>query len=463
MNLTLLTDFYQLSMAYGYWKNGKHEDPATFNLYFRKIPFGGQYAICAGLHSAVKYLDEFGFSWEDLEFVRETFLSNGIKVEEAFIQYLGNIKFSCSVFAIKEGTLVFPNQPLMRISGPIIQAQLVETALLNIINFQTLIATKADRVCEAANGGSVLEFGLRRAQGPDGGLMASRAAYIGGVSGTSNVLAGQMYGIPVKGTHAHSWVMSFPTELEAFRAYASASQGTFSLLVDTFDTAQGVDNAIQVAKEFEGVSKLVGIRLDSGDLIKLSKMARNKLDNAGLKDVSIFASNDLDEYEIKRLLLGGAKIDIWGVGTKLVTSYDQPALGGVYKMSLINGNPVIKMSNDPEKLSLPGSINVSRQICDDRVVDVIHDDRYESFKGHKVWMFEPLRNIEVAPFNLLEELTGITCEMLKDPVLSTSMARANLIRSKSMFRKLFNEGSGHHQIISDFVKTAQEGLLNRNS
>src|SRR5262245_39386033 len=327
-SLALLTDLYQLTMAAGYWKSGVSEREAVFHLTFRRPPFGGGYAIAAGIAPAVEYLRRFRFTTDDVAYLST--LRDGEKqplFKPAFLAYLRELRFTCTVDAIPEGALAFPHEPILRVRGPILQAQLVETPLLTLINFQTLIATKAARIVQAARGGPVVEFGLRRAQGIDGGLGASRAAYIGGCAGTSNVLAGKLLGIPVLGTHAHSWVMFHGDELAAFRAYADALPGNCTFLVDTYDTIDGVRHAIEVGHELRARGhELAGVRLDSGDLAELSITVRKMLDDGGFPDAKIVASNDLDETLIASLHEQGAMIDVWGVGTKLVTCYDQPAL-----------------------------------------------------------------------------------------------------------------------------------------
>lgn len=366
-NLALLTDLYQLTMAFGYWKSGIIERDSVFNMFFRKNPFGGGYAVACGLHDVIDYLQSFHFEPSDLAYLA-TLKGNDNEplFEQGFLDYLQNMKFSCTVDAIPEGTVVFPHEPLLRIQGPLFQCQMVETAILNMINFQTLIATKASRMRVAAKDEHVLEFGLRRAQGVSGSLSASRAAYIGGVDATSNVLAGKIYDIPVKGTHAHSWVMSFDTELEAFEAYAEAMPNNCVFLVDTYDTLEGVKNAIEVGKKLrEKGHQFNGIRLDSGDLAYLSIEARKLLDDAGFQDTNIVASNDLDEHLIDSLHQQGAKINVWGIGTKLVTGDSQPALGGVYKIAAIrdeNGEwkYKVKLSEQAIKVSTPGIQQVRR-------------------------------------------------------------------------------------------------------
>lgn len=366
-SLALLTDFYQLTMAYAYWKSGKAEQEAVFNLFFRKHPFQGGFSIAAGLDYIVDYCKNFMFSKEDLSYLATMKGKNDEALfEKGFLDYLREMNFSCDIDAIEEGTVVFPNTPLVRVKGPLIQCQLLETPLLNIINFQSLIATKAARINLAAQGEPVLEFGLRRAQGIDGGLAASRAAYIGGCASTSNVMAGKLFGIPVSGTHAHSWIMSFETEMEAFEAYANAFPDQSIFLVDTYDTINGIKNAIKVGMALRSKGKeMVGIRIDSGDLAYFSNVAREMLDEAGFPNAKIVASNDLDENIITSLKGQEASINVWGVGTKLVTAFDQPALGGVYKLSAIrdeNGDwaPKIKLSQQSLKINIPGFHTVKR-------------------------------------------------------------------------------------------------------
>ncbi len=366
-SLSLLTDLYQLTMAFGYWKQGKAEQQSVVHLFFRSHPFQGGYVIAAGLEPALDFVRAFRFTPDDVTFLATLTGNNGQPLfEAAFLEYLAELQLTLDIDAIAEGTVVFPHEPLLRIRGPILQCQLLETALLNIINFQSLIATKAARIVMAAGGDAVLEFGLRRAQGIDGALAASRAAYIGGCAATSNVLAGKRFGIPVKGTHAHSWVMSFETELEAFTAYAEALPNNCVFLVDTYDTLDGVRHAITVGEQLnKSGHRMVGIRLDSGDLAWLSIEARKLLDAAGFQDAAIVASNDLDERLINSLKQQGAAISVWGVGTKLVTAFDQPALGGVYKLGAIQNaagawQPKIKLSEQLIKTSTPGIQQVRR-------------------------------------------------------------------------------------------------------
>jgi nicotinate phosphoribosyltransferase len=368
-------------MAYGYFQLNMHEDLACFHLLYRKNPFHGNYALNCGLESVIDFLTDWRFREDDLDYLST--LKNVYDrplFSQAFLDYLKQLHFSCDVFAIPEGTIVFPYAPLLRIEGPILQCQLLETPLLNMINFQTLIATKATRVCRAAAKDPVIEFGMRRAQGPDGAISASRAAYIGGCVATSNTLAGKLFNIPVRGTHAHSWVTAFPNEMEAFSAYASIMPYNCVLLVDTYNTIAGVKNAIKIGKKLqnEGID-LLAIRLDSGDMASLSMTARQLLDDAGLKDTGILASNTLDEYVITDLKSKGAKISSWGVGTHLATAYDQPALDGVYKLSALQNKDGIfeyklKLSEEKAKVSNPGRHQVRRFFCNEQyLMDVIYD------------------------------------------------------------------------------------------
>ncbi|HEX9046501.1 MAG TPA: nicotinate phosphoribosyltransferase [Verrucomicrobiae bacterium] len=377
----LLTDLYQLTMAYGYWKTGKADQEAVFELFFRKAPFQSGFTLAAGLAPAIEFLSAFCFTPEDTAFLGTLRGNDGQPLfEQAFLDYLQRLKFSCDVHAIPEGTVVFPQEPLLRVQGPILQCQLLETAMLNLLNFQSLVATKAARVCLATQGEPVLEFGLRRAQGIDGALAASRAAYIGGCAATSNVLAGKLFGIPVRGTHAHSWVMSFDDEREAFQAYAEAMPNNCIFLVDTYDTLEGVRCAVETGRWLrERGHEMAGIRLDSGDLAWLSVEARKILDEAGFPKAHIVASNDLDEQIIASLKDQGARINVWGVGTKLVTAYDQPALGGVYKLGAIRGKDgrwdyKLKLSEQTVKISNPGVHQVRRfRVGNEFIADGIYD------------------------------------------------------------------------------------------
>ncbi len=363
-NLTLLTDLYELTMMQGYFKNKAQNETVIFDAFYRNNPCGGGYAISAGLEQVIQYIKELHFSEEDIAYLS----SLGI-FEPDFLDYLKDFRFSGDIYAIPEGTVIFPREPIVKVIAPIMEAQLVETAILNIINHQSLIATKAARVCYAAKGDGIMEFGLRRAQGPDAGIYGARAAMIGGCIGTSNVLCGQLFDVPVKGTHAHSWIMSFPDEYTAFKTYADMYPNACILLVDTYDTLKsGVPNAIRVFTEMRSAGiplTFYGIRLDSGDLAYLSKKARKMLDDAGFTDAVISASNDLDEYLIDSLKTQGAAITSWGVGTNLITSKDNPAFGGVYKLAAIMDKdgrfvPKIKLSENTEKVTNPGNKKIYR-------------------------------------------------------------------------------------------------------
>jgi len=390
--LSLLTDLYQLTMAQGYWKSGRANTQAVFHVFYRTQPFNGGYSICSGLEPALQWLHALRFTKSDVDYLATLKGNDGKALfDPAFLDYLVSMgPLSLDIDAVPEGTVVFPFEPLVRVKGPILQAQLVETALLCMINFGTLVATKAARICASCQGEPVLEFGFRRAQGLDGALTASRAAFIGGCAATSNVLAGKRYGIPVAGTHAHSWVQSFPSQQEAFDHWAETAPNNCVLLVDTYDTLTGVRDAIKTAKKLvERGYKFAGIRLDSGDLAWLSIEARKLLDAAGFPEAKIFASNDLDEHLVTTLKHQGAAINMWGIGTKLVTCYDQPALGGVYKLAATmeegetTWKPCIKLSENAIKVSNPGVLNTRRWIVDGEFAgDVIWD---ECSKPEKAW------------------------------------------------------------------------------
>lgn len=384
-SIALLTDLYELTMACAYFRQGRAEDEAVFHLDFRESPFNGGYSITAGLGYVLDFVERFRFEDDDLAYLGSLRGRDDTALfDESFLDYLGSMRLDVDIDGVPEGTAVFPHCPLLRVRGPILQCQILETPLLNMMNFQTLAATKAARVCEAAKGDAVLEFGLRRAQGFDGALAASRAAYVGGCAATSNVLAGRLFGIPVKGTHAHSWVMSFDSEIESFRAWCEAMPNNTVLLVDTFDTHEGIRRAIEVGKEIQARGGVLeGIRLDSGDLAWLSREARRMLDAAGMPDTKIVASNDLDEHVISSLKDQGAVVAIWGVGTKLATCSDQPALGGVYKLSAIRGGGeaefkrTLKLGEESAKVSTPGILQVRRFSSPDGtrfVADMIWDE-----------------------------------------------------------------------------------------
>ena len=360
----LLTDLYELTMLAGYVAEGMETTPAVFDLFFRTLPFNGGYAVFAGLETALDYLENLSFSPDDLAYLEQLDIFT-----PAFIAFLASFRFRGTVTAPPEGTVVFPNEPLLTVEGTLAEAQFVETALLNIINFQTLVATKAARINHAAAGATVIEFGLRRAQGPDGGLSAARGAYVGGVRSTSNVLAGKVFGIPVRGTHAHSWIMAFDDELTAFRSYAEVFPDSCTLLVDTYDTLKsGIPNAITVAQELRARGhELQGIRIDSGDLAYLSREARRVFDAAGFSEVKIVASNELDELIIDSMREEGGRVDIYGVGTKLAVCYGEGggALGGVYKLVRLGDRPKLKVTNDIAKATLPDRKQLLRVIAPD--------------------------------------------------------------------------------------------------
>jgi len=414
--LTLHTDKYQINMMYAHWKRGTHENIRVFDAYFRKIPFGNGFAVFGGLERIVHYLNGLHFSESDLAYLRE----QPEKYDEAFLEYLKGFTFKATVHAMKEGTLVFPNQSLIRVEGTVAEAQLIETALLNFMNYQTLIATKAARIRQIAPNDTLFEFGTRRAQEADAAIWGARAAYIAGFDATSNMESGKKFHIPSVGTHAHAWVMDFDSELEAFRAYADVHPANTTLLVDTYNTLKsGVPNAIIVGKELEEKGyRLKAIRLDSGDLAYLSIKAREMLDKAGLNYVKIVASNDLDENVIFNLKAQGAKIDSWGVGTQLITAADNPALGGVYKLvakkqSDGSYTPVIKMSENPEKVTTPGLKDVYRIINNEtNKVEgdyiALHDEVVEN--QDSLLMFDPVNTWKK------KTVTNFTAERLLQPI-----------------------------------------------
>ncbi len=373
-NLTLLTDFYELTMMQGYFQNDTNPT-VVFDMFYRVNPNDGGYAICCGLEQVIDYIKALRFTYEDIEYLR------GLSIfSEEFLDYLAGFHFTGDIYAVPEGSIIFPMEPIVKVVAPIMEAQLIETAILCIINHQSLIATKSARVCYAAQGEPVMEFGLRRAQGPDAATLGARAAVIGGCVGTSNVLCAKNYSLPALGTHAHSWIMSFPDELTAFRKYAELYSDNITLLVDTYDTLRsGVPNAIKTFTELKNSGRMpakYGIRLDSGDLSYLSKKARRMLDEAGFKDALICASSDLDEYLIESLKAQGSKINSWGVGTNLITSKDHPAFGGVYKLAAIREGdvfqPKIKISENQWKITNPGNKTIFRVY--DKVTGKIHAD-----------------------------------------------------------------------------------------
>ncbi len=414
-NLTMLTDFYQLTMMNGYFKTGSYQNEAVFDLFFRKQGEETNYAVCAGLEQAIEYVNNLHFEPEDIAYLRSLNV-----FDSAFLDYLQDLRFTGDIDALPEGTIVFPMEPIMRVRAPICEAQLVETALLTIINHQTLIATKASRIVHAAQGDSVLEFGLRRAQGPDAGLYGGRAAMIAGCNATSDVLAAQMFGVKAAGTHAHSWVMSFEDEITAFRAYADTFPQNCLLLVDTYDTLKsGVPNAIQVFRELrEKGYEAAGIRLDSGDLAYLSKEARKMMDDAGFPNAKIVASSDLDEYVIADLKQQGARIDTWGVGTRLITGgYESPALGGVYKLSaVIEGErviPKLKISSNIAKITNPGIKKVVRiygKTSGKAIADLIMLEQETIDETRPLTIFDPVetwKKMTITDFTIKELLVPV--------------------------------------------------------
>lgn len=393
-NLTMMTDLYQLTMMYGYYKTGKADQVVVFDLFFRKTAANNGYAIVAGLEQAVDYIENIHFSDEDIEYLRSLDL-----FDDEFLEYLREFKFTGDLYAMPEGTVVFPNEPLIRVKAPVFEAQFIETAILNIVNHQTLIATKASRVVHAAQDDQIMEFGLRRAQGPDAGIYGARAAIIGGCASTSNVLAGEKFDVPISGTHAHSWIMSFHDEISAFRAYAEHFPDSCLLLVDTYNTLEsGMPNAIEVFKELEAKGhKPLGIRIDSGDIAYLSKKARKMLDEAGFEDAIVVASGDLDEELIWDLKAQGAAVDSWGVGTALITSRNNPALGGVYKLSAKEEDgeliPEMKVSDNPWKITNPGYKKVTRLYSksnDKAIADLIMLDDETIDESEPFTIFDPI-------------------------------------------------------------------------
>ena len=391
-NLTLLTDLYQLTMLNGYYEKNIHEDIVVFDMFFRKNACNGGYTIICGIEQLVEYINNLHFSDDDLKYLKSLDLFS-----DKFLDFLKDFKFTGDIYAVEEGTIMFPKEPVITVKAPLYQAQLIETALLTIVNFQSLIATKASRVCYSAAGDPVFEFGLRRAQGPDAGTYGARAAVIGGCTGTANVLAGKMFDIPVIGTQAHSWVQKFDNELESFRAYADVYPDKCLLLVDTYDVLKsGVPNAIKVFDELKAKGhKPMGIRIDSGDLQYLSIEAKKLFEEAGYTDLSYTASNDLDEYTIASLKSSGAAINSWGVGTKLITSAESPSLGGVYKLAgSYDGDtlvPKIKVSEEPEKINNPGFKKVVRIYNEDNKAEadliMLHDEKINTSKP--LTIFDP--------------------------------------------------------------------------
>jgi nicotinate phosphoribosyltransferase len=434
----LLTDLYQLAMAQGYWKTGLADEDACFYMHFRENPFQGGYTIACGLAQFVDFIERFHVTEEDRAYLATLKAPNSTPLfDRDFIASLADLRLTLNVDAVAEGTAVFPYEPVVRVTGPILQCQIVETALLNLVNYQTLVATKAARICGVAKG-PVAEFGLRRAQGPMGGLFASRAAIVGGCASTSNVEAGRVFDVPVSGTHAHSWVMAHENELTAFRTFVEVFPHNGVLLVDTYDTLGGVRNAVIVAKEMERRGeRLLGIRIDSGDLAWLSIRARELLDGEGLSYVRVFASNDLDEYTIQSLHEQGARIDVWGVGTRLVTAWGQPALTGVYKLCATrkrgseHWSPQIKVSEQSSKSTLPGLLAVRRYFNSDGTLvgDMIFDEQKP-----------PKDNLIIDPSDDLrrKDLTGFSHFELLEPLIREGEvvgSRATALEAQARTRK----------------------------
>lgn len=450
--MALLTDLYQLTMANGYFKLGIHNKQACFHHFFRRNPFQGGYVIAAGLESALDFIQNFHFAQEDI-----AYLSSLNLFDAGFLRYLGDLKLKVEIDAVLEGCAVFPKEPLIRVRGPILECQLLETALLNIVNFQSLIATKAARCVRSAKGKEVIEFGLRRAQGPDGGLSASRAAFVGGCGSTSNVMAGKVFGIPVKGTQAHSWIMAFGDELAAFRAFAKVMPHNVVLLVDTYHTLTGIQNAITVGLELKQAGqRLLAIRLDSGNFSELSAKARGMLDSAGLHDTKILVSGDLDEHSIEALVLAGAPIDMFGVGTRLSTAFDEPALGGVYKLAAIEGSdgkmrPCLKISDDSEKTTLPGRLQTRRFSKGGKFQkDVIYNEEDEAVLFEGVDLLVPVvscgKRIEVGKsVQDAQQNTFRTLSFLDESHLSLKDARVYTVEVEGHLKEkqlaLSKEGS----------------------
>lgn len=434
-NLTLLTDLYQLTMLNGYYEKNIHKDIVVFDMFFRKNACNGGYTIICGIEQLVEYINNLHFSDDDLKYLKSLDLFS-----DKFLDFLKDFKFTGDIYAVNEGTIMFPKEPVITVKAPLYQAQLIETALLTIVNFQSLIATKASRVCYAADGDPVFEFGLRRAQGPDAGTYGARAAVIGGCAGTANVLAGKMFDLPLVGTQAHSWVQKFDSELESFRAYADVYPDKCLLLVDTYDVLKsGVPNAIKVFDELKAKGhKPIGIRIDSGDLQYLSIEAKKLFEESGYTDLSYTASNDLDEYTIASLKSSGAAINSWGVGTKLITSAESPSLGGVYKLagSYVDDVlvPKIKVSEEPEKINNPGFKKVVRIYNKDNIAEadliMIHDEKIDTSKP--LTIFDPTYTWKQMTFH------NYTVKELQKPLFENGECKY-ISKSVSEVKKYVNE------------------------
>lgn len=472
-NLTLLTDLYELTMVGGYYVTGKKDQWANFDYFFRRVPDDGGFCIAAGLEQVIDYIENIKFTEDDISYL-ETL---GIFPADV-LEYLSKLRFTGNLYAVPEGTTIFPNEPIIRVTAPLPEAQFIESALLNIVNFQTLIATKSARVCIAAEGDPVVEFGLRRAHGPDAALGAARASFIGGAIGTSNTWAGKMLGIPVRGTIAHSWIESFPSELESFQTYAKVYPKDCLLLVDTYNTLRsGVPNAIKVGRELRDneEGQLLGIRLDSGDLAYLSTHARRMLDESGFEQTKIIASSDLDEWLIESLKKQNAKIDIWGVGTRLVTSYSCPALGGVYKLTAITENgkmvPKIKRSDNPEKITNPGVKKLVRYYDEAGMMrgdvlfldDEIHDPDKPTRAYHPIY---PHIYKAYPPDFEREELffpVFINGKRVYDPPPLREIqenTKRNIDRLSTEFKRLQNPHLYHVSLSEKLFRMKQELLMN---
>lgn len=444
---SLLTDFYQLTMAYGYWKSKIAEKEAIFHMHFRRPPFNGGIAVAAGLQNLIEIMESYRFSDDDIEFLKTLRNEQDSPLfEEDFLKYLKDLKLECDVDAVEEGEIIFPYEPLIRVQGPLLQCQLLESLLLNTLNFQTLIATKAARLYLAANEGAIFEFGFRRAQGIDGAVSASRAAYIGGCVGTSNVMAGKLYGIPIKGTQAHSWILAFDEEKEAFETFAQTQPDNCLFLVDTYDTLKGIAQAIEVGNQLKQQGKkFLGIRLDSGDLAYLSIEGRKMLDQAGFTDAMILASNELDETIIRDLILQGAKISVWGVGTHLVTSGGQSALDGVYKISALKSEKGewtyrLKLSEQMHKTTNPGMMQVKRFISDGKYHgDAIYN---QLAPPTKTWSFvDPLDSTKRKTFPIDYPSKDLLVPIFRKGKKVYQSPRLAKIREKTLSElKFFHQG-----------------------
>lgn len=445
----LFTDFYELTMAQGYWKRGLYEHRVVFDYFFRRQPFGGGYSVFAGLGSLVEALQTFSFSEHDLEYLESLSI-----FDPGFLDYLKNFKFEGTLYAVREGEVIFPQEPVLRIEGNLIQSQIIEGVILNTLNFQSLVATKSARVWLAANKGKIMEFGLRRAQGSDGAISATRAAFIGGAAGTSNTLAGKLFNIPVMGTMAHSWVMSFPSEIEAFRSYASIYPEATTFLIDTYNTLEsGIINAITIGKELAAKGHSFGVRLDSGDIDYLSRQVRQKLDEAGFQNAKIVVSNELDETIIEHLVAARAPIDVWGVGTNLVTGGNESAFTGVYKLAAMIKDdstikPVMKVSDNPEKSTNPGIKNIYRLYndCDSARVDLITLGDEAPLPDHEITVHHPAgdyRQVKIAPSRvepLLKKImeNGILMEPLPDLKTSRNYFSERISNFDSTYLRFLN-------------------------